>query len=160
MLVGPSEDKSPKLFGIGTTEDVVQACTLGSLPVRLRSLVSTGAILVAVDSSILAEMLSGPLALLVSSASSSSRTSSLCRGVQGGMQSLGFNRWKPLMGGTQLLKQLEKKLFSMLAFSMSEFLIVCLMHKVCPAYVLVYYLTDYISYSYAQPHPFTCVHVV
>ena len=62
---------------MGTTEDVFQA--LGSLPVvieRLKNLVSTGAILTAVDFNILADILSGPFALLVSRTSNNSKTSS------------------------------------------------------------------------------------
>ena len=85
------------------------------------NLVSTGAILTAVDFNILADTLSGPFALLVSSAHNNSKTSSPVQRGSGG-QSIGLGLSEPLLGligGIEWLKQLEK-LFSMFAFSLSE----------------------------------------
>ena len=111
------------MFGIGTTKDVFQA--LGNLPEvieRFNNLVNTGAILTAVDFNILADILSGPFALLVSSPHNNSKTSSSVQRSTGG-QSIGLGLSEPLLGligGIEWLKQLEKKLFSMVAFSLSE----------------------------------------
>ena len=83
------------VFGIGTTDDVFQE--LGSLPVvieRFNNLLSTGAILTAVDFNILADILSGPFALLVSSASNNSKTSSSVQTSSGG-QSIGSSLSEP-----------------------------------------------------------------
>ena len=74
------------------------------------------------DFNILADILSGPFALLVSSAHNNSKTSSSIQRSSGG-QSIGLGLSEPLlglMGGIEWLKQLEKKLFSMVAFSLSE----------------------------------------
>ena len=74
------------------------------------------------DFNILADILSGPFALLVSSARNNSKTlSSVQRSSRG--QSIGLGLSEPLLGligGIEWLKQLEKKLFSMVAFSLSE----------------------------------------
>ena len=108
---------------MGTTEDVFQA--RGSLPVvieRLKNLVSTGAMLTAVDFNILADILSGPFALLVSRACNNSKTSSSVHRSSGGQSicsSLSESQ-VGVIGGIDWLKQLEKKLFSMVAFSLSE----------------------------------------
>ena len=67
-------------------------------------------------------ILSGPFALLVSSACNNSKTSSSVQRSSGG-QSIGWSLSEPileLIGGIDWLKQLEKKLFSMVAFSLSK----------------------------------------
>ena len=50
---------------------------------KIENIVSTGTILTAVDFNILADVLSCPFGLLVSSASNNSKTSSSVQGVQG-----------------------------------------------------------------------------
>ena len=74
------------------------------------------------DFNILADILSGPFALLVSSARNNSKTSSSEQRSSGG-QFIGSSLLEPqvrLIGGIDWLKQLEKKSFSMVAFSLSE----------------------------------------
>ena len=65
-----------------------RGCSLGNLPVvieRFNNLVSTEAILTAVDFNILADILSGPFALLISSAHNNSKTSSSVQRSSGGL---------------------------------------------------------------------------
>ena len=109
---------------MGTTEDVFQSA--GGRPhaiEQLNNFVSDGAIALAVDLNMRAEMPSGPLALDTSRDFSSSQTSSSVHRKSGGQSEVPVGVDVEI-GGQDELKQLQKNSLNALALSTSEWQVV------------------------------------
>ena len=116
-------------LGIGTTRDVFQLDGNEQLVIeRLKSLTSTGARLHATPLSILAEIPSGPLDLVVLSASRRSKTSSSVQRSSSGQSAESIVAKSSVESGESAeLKQLWKNEFRVSAFLLSS-VMVSLLH--------------------------------
>ena len=105
---------------MGTTEDVFQSVRGRPHAIeQLNNFVSDGAIALAVDLNMRAEMPSGPLALDTSRDFSSSQTSSTVHRKSGGQSEVEVE-----IGGQDELEQLQKNSLNALALSTSEWQVV------------------------------------